>query len=209
MLGDGCAYHWHNQFQVWLVGEEEFTLKFAEELSACLGRQVRHYKYGSKQPWFVRIDNAELFFLFLSVRRDHSLMRTLVQEVDPEGGWTHFIEGFFDAEGCVKVIKGRERKTPKVCLDFCNTDLDLLRMVRCAMARSLGVKSRMSTQRESPPRKKSYHLRVYAKADVVRFIMAIATTKLTREKRQFFDNWIKKGQGKRSLRDFPKSGVSF
>jgi hypothetical protein len=28
------------------------------------------------------------------------------------------IEGFFDAEGCVKVIKEKVRKTPKVNLDF-------------------------------------------------------------------------------------------
>ena len=47
LLGDGCIYHWRNQFQVWVTGEEEFTAKYASKLGKCLGRRVHNYKYGS------------------------------------------------------------------------------------------------------------------------------------------------------------------
>lgn len=194
LLGDGCIYHWRNHFQVWLAGEEAFTVKFALKLSKCLGREVRHYKYGSKNAWFVRVDNAELYFLFQSVRSDRALIRKLVYDVDPANGWLHFIEGFFDAEGCVKIIRGEERKTPKVCLDFCNTDYELLSLAKQALEEDLGIKAGMSIQRASPPRKTAWHLRIYSKAGVTKFFEVIHTTKLTEEKRPLVISWLTKSR---------------
>ncbi|MDG7007998.1 MAG: LAGLIDADG family homing endonuclease [Nitrososphaerota archaeon] len=160
LLGDGCAYHWRNHFQVWLAGEEAFTVKFALKLSVCLGREVKRYKYASKNAWFVRVDNAELFFLFQSVRTDNSKIKSLVDEINPAGGWLQFVEGFFDAEGCVKIIGGKERKTPKVCLDLCNTNYELLDMVRTVVKQQLGTGAGISAQKTAPPGKTAYHLRI-------------------------------------------------
>lgn len=197
LLGDGCIYKWRNHFQVWLVGEEAFTAKFALMLSRCVGREVKNHKYGSKNAWFVRIDNAELFYLLQSVRRDHSLIQELVERVDPQRGWVRFVEGFFDAEGCVKIIGGRERRTPKACLDFCNTDLDLLCLVQGAL-RKMGFKASITSQKADPPRRTSYHLRIYSKAGIAGFLTLIATTKLTEKKKPLVEAWLTKGvEGKR------------
>ena len=192
LLGDGCLYHWRNRFQVWLVGEAEFTEKYANKLSVCLGRNVKHYKYGSKNAWFVRIDNSELFFLFRSVRNDHASIGKLADEIDSRRGRMEFIEGVFDAEGCVKIIRGKGRKTPKTCLDICNTDLDLLLIVMEAMRTSLGIESRISTQSATPGRKRCYHLRVYSKAGVQRFLGTLHTTKLTKQKQAIVEMWLAK-----------------
>lgn len=192
LLGDGCIYHWRNRFQVWLVGEERFAAKFASKASACVARRVSYYKYGSKNAWFVRLNNAELYFLFRSVRNDHSLIENIIDDVGRDRGWVEFIEGFFDAEGCVKIIRGKERKTPKVCLDFCNTDFGLLRIVRWGLRSTMGIEAGVSTQRVVQPRKRCYHLRVYSKLGVEKFLSAIRTTKMTGEKRAILQAWLAK-----------------
>jgi hypothetical protein len=124
LLGDGCIYHWRGNFQVWLVGEEEFTAKFARKLEVCIGKHVGHYEYGKKNAWFVRIGNAELFFLVERARNDPSTVAKLVAEVGWPRGRLEFVEGVFDAEGCVKIIREPVRRTPKICIDICNTDID-------------------------------------------------------------------------------------
>ena len=161
-------------------------------MSQCLGGEVRNYKYGSKNARFVRIDNAELFFLFQSIRENHNLMREIVEEIDPVRGWMHFVEGIIDAEGCFKIIRGRERRTPKACLDTCNTDLSLLNLVREALKEHMGIDSGMSTQKEIPPRKTFYHLRIYSKEGVARFLSVTEATKLTNEKKPMVDAWLRK-----------------
>jgi len=191
LLGDGCAYLWHHQFQLWLVGEEEFTTKFAAKLSVCLGRKVGHYKYGGKNAWFVKVENAELFLLFGAARKNHYLVRRLIADVAPLRGWIEFVEGFFDAEGCVKVIRGKERRIPKICLDFCNTDSDLLEIAREGLGK-FGIESNMSAQHCMPPRKTSYHLRIYSKSGVAKFLATFHTTKLTGPKKPFVDIWLTK-----------------
>jgi intein-encoded DNA endonuclease-like protein len=192
LLGDGCIYHWRNLFQIWLVGEEAFTAKFALKLSQCIGRKVKNYRYGSKSAWFVRVENAELYFLFQSIRSDHSLVQRIIEETDPVAGWDQFIEGFFDAEGCVKIIRGRERKTPKACLDFCNTDYELLELVRRAMSEQFGIESGMSIQAAVPPRKTVYHLRIYSKEGIAKFLSVVHTTKLTADRKKVVDVWLSK-----------------
>lgn len=205
LLGDGCVYFWRGNFQVWLVGEEAFTAKFAAKISVCLGRQVKYYKYGRKNAWFVRVGNAELFFLLESVRKDYSLIPKLIREIDPSRGWIEFIEGLFDAEGCVKIIRGKERRTPKICLDFCNTDLALLGVAREGLF-NLGIDARISSQAANPPRRASHHLRIYSKAGINRFLAMMKTTKLTQPKQLLFENWLAKSRwGKSLLRDFPKT----
>jgi intein-encoded DNA endonuclease-like protein len=191
LLGDGCVYHWRNRFQVWLVGEERFTIKFAGKLSACLRRRVGNYKYGSKNAWFVRVDNAELFFLVKAARRNKKRIQELVEEIAPDRGWVEFIEGFFDAEGCVKIIKGKERITPKVCLDICNIDFALLDIVRHGLGMQ-GIEARISAQYSKPPRKIAYHLRVYSKDAIAGFLAVFQTTKLIEAKKPIVENWLTK-----------------
>lgn len=194
LLGDGCIYHWKGNFQIWLVGEREFAAKFADKLTRCLGRQVRYYKYGKKNAWFVRIGNAELFFLVEGARRDTATVERLVRESGSAHGWVEFIEGFFDAEGCVKVIRERIRQTPKICLDICNTNLGLLAVVQGAARKVLGIELRLSKQTASPPHRTSYHLRIYKKDDVRRFLEAVPTTKLTDGKKPLVEAWLTKNR---------------
>lgn len=203
LLGDGCVYHWRGNYQVWLSGEKPFVRKYASKLSLCLGRQVRYYKPSSKNVWIARVGNAELFFLFQRVRDDLSALYGLVEETGTQGGWLQFIEGIFDAEGCVKIVAGRERRTPKACLDLCNTDIRLVRAAQGAIRNELGIESRLSIQPGKPPRRTSYHLRIYSKAGVEAFLGAIPTTKLTAEKKPLVELWLTK-----SGRESPTSRLS-
>ena len=151
LLGDGCPYLWRSRYQVWLVGEEDFSAKYAEKISTVIGRQVKHYKYGKKNAWFVEVQNAELYFLLREARRDPSILERLVEQAGMGRGWLELVDGFFDAEGCVKVTKERVRKTPKICLDACNADLPLIEAVRSATTKSLGIQSHLSTPESESP----------------------------------------------------------
>jgi intein-encoded DNA endonuclease-like protein len=111
------------------------------------------------------------------------LIKSIVGEIDPGRGWISFVEGFFDAEGCVKIIGGKERRTPSACLDFCNTDFGLVAIIQDAL-RGIGISSGVSTQQAKPPRKTCYHLRIYSKAGIARFLELIPTTKLTEAKKR-------------------------
>lgn len=191
-MGDGCPYYWRGHYTVWLVGEREFAAKFASKLSVCLGRDVKHYKYGTKNAWFVSVGNAELFFLFKAVRRDYSLVQKLVDEIGTGSEWLLFIEGLFDAEGCVKIIRGEGRPTPKVCLDFCNTNKRLIDLLHRVIRKELGIFTGISKQVAEPPRRTSYHLRIYQKESIATFLQAVSTTKLTPEKRPVVEHWLAK-----------------
>ena len=194
LLGDGCICHWKGNFQVWCVGERAFTEKFAGKLSACIEKPTRAYKYGKKNAWFVKVGNAELFFLFKAVREDYSMVEKLVNDVGSPQGWLEFLEGFFDAEGCVKIIRGNGRRTPKACLDFTNTDLSLLEAIRTALKANLGVDSNFSKQAGVGNRKDSCHLRIYRKESIARFLDAIPTTKLNERKLPFVRAWLENGR---------------
>ena len=103
-----------------------------------------------------------------------------------------WIEGLFDAEGCVKIISGKERLTAKVCLDLTNTDLDLVLMAQRAMKLAMGIETGISAQGPTPNRKSAYHLRIYSKAGVARFFSRVQTPKLTERKRPLLEAWLSK-----------------
>jgi hypothetical protein len=44
LLGDGCIYFWKNGYQISLLGEREFCVKYAERVSACTShRKAKTY----------------------------------------------------------------------------------------------------------------------------------------------------------------------
>jgi intein-encoded DNA endonuclease-like protein len=121
LLGDGCLYQWRiTNHHVILVGDKLFTEKYAAFAYICTNKKVKAYIDRSKNVFFVRINNYELYLLFQRSRKDLGVLRDLIHEFG-EGAAIHFVEGFFDAEGCVKIIREPQRKTPKICLDCTNT----------------------------------------------------------------------------------------
>lgn len=198
LLGDGCIYHWRNTFQIWLLGEPEFCAKFADMASRCTihGRgKSSHYKphpYPNRNVWFVRFQNAELYFLLKEIRANLAKLQELL---DREGHSTNallLVEGFFDAEGCVKVIKEPARKTPKVNIDFCNANLPLLHLIGRELMASLRVEPHFTSQWISPERKVSHHLRIYKKEAIREFLLRVHTIKLKAEKIPYVENWLEK-----------------
>jgi len=110
-----------------------------------------------------------------------------------------FVEGFFDAEGCVKIIKEKVRKTPKICLDITNTDFRILEVVKKLLQEHLGIEARYSIQKpeigkDGSLRKVAYHLRIYKKEFVKIFFENISTTKLKEEKVIYVKNWLNNGK---------------
>lgn len=207
-MGDGCPYYWRGHYNVILGGEKEFAVKYAAKLSVCIGRKVKFYKPSSKNVWIVNVGNAELFFLLKACRKDLTVSERLAAAVGEERGWKEFIEGFFDAEGCVKIIKEKVRTTPKICLDFCNTDLELILLVKTKLKDILGIDSGISKQLSVPPRKTAYHLRIYSKSGIENYLSSLHTTKLTQSKRPLVINWLaKNGRESLLLRDFPEPSV--
>ena len=110
----------------------------------------------------------------------------------------YFVEGFFDAEGCVKIIREKVRKTPKICLDITNTDFQLLEIVKKVLKENLDIDSNYSSQeaflhKDGFPRKKVYHLRIYRKEYIRKFFENISTTKLKDEKVPYVEKWLNNG----------------
>ena len=109
-----------------------------------------------------------------------------------------FLEGFFDAEGCVKVIKEVVRRTPKICLDITNTRLELLQTFNEIMERSLGIRSHFSEQIDRRAnRKKVFHLRIYKKSEIAGFLNGVDTLKLTALKGMYLRAWLRLSRGSR------------
>ena len=108
-----------------------------------------------------------------------------------------FIEGFFDAEGCVKIIKEKIRKTPKICLDITNTNKDYLDVIRLLLSEFLGVETEYSIQKPiyKKNKKTAYHLRIYRKEYIRTFFDNISTTKLKDEKIKYVEKWLNNGRG--------------
>jgi hypothetical protein len=204
LLGDGCIYHWRNTFQIWLLGELEFCQKYAEMVSRCtsLGRgKTYHYKpyaYRGRNVWFVKFQNAELYFLFRLIRQDLRVLLNLLRHGDRFANSLQLMGGFFDAEGCVKVIKEPVRKTPKINIDFCNTNLELLQLIGRELTTTLGIEPHLTSQWISPNRRVSHHLRIYKKDAIRKFLSHVPTTKLKAEKVQYVENWLRKNRKGRS-----------
>lgn len=198
LLGDGCAYRWKKGYNyVILSGSKKFSQKFAKKLNQCSNIQVKAYPNRTRNHWFVQVNNFELFEMFVKSRENLLSFQYLVSE--PKGAIA-FIEGFFDAEGCVKIIGKKRRKTPKICLDICNTEKRYLDLIQELFQKHLQITTHYSNQdayisTDGHPRKKSYHLRIYKKSAVRDFFKNIHTTKLKDGKEKYLEAWLNNGLG--------------
>ncbi|MBT3835755.1 hypothetical protein HOD05_03150 [Candidatus Woesearchaeota archaeon] len=197
LLGDGCPYQWKitNNYVI-LVGDNNFTTKYSNKLASCIKKIDKPYIDRSKNVWFVRSNNYELFTLFKKSRENNDFLKKMINK-EKHLSSIFFVEGFFDAEGCVKIIKEKTRKIPKICLDFTNTDFKILEVIKLILKENLGIDARYSEQksyvgRDGSYRKKCYHLRIYKKNYVKIFLENIHTTKLTNKKATLVKKWIKK-----------------
>ena len=207
LLGDGCAYHWKkgNTKSLILIGDYYFTKKYAEKLAQCTKNNVKNYIDRSKNIWFVKIGNRELYNLFKEIRVNPGRIQELIKLNNSDKNSISFIEGFFDAEGCVKIIKEKVRKTPKICLDITNVNRNLLDIIQRSLNESLGIEARYSIQKECIgkdgwPRQRVYHLRIYKKEYIRQFFENISTTKLKPEKIVYVNNWLNNGKHSISLK---------
>ena len=121
------------------------------------------------------------------------VLTELIRRGDRRANALQLIEGFFDAEGCVKVIKEKVRKTPKINLDFCNTNLDLLDFISRELKCTLGIEGRITFQEDKRPnRHVVFHLRIYSKDAIRKFLLYVRTIKLKPDKVQYVENWLRK-----------------
>lgn len=197
LLGDGCAYHWKkgNTKSLILIGDERLTKKYTEKLSKCSTNNVKNYIDRNKNIWFVRVGNITLYNLFKEIRLDLKKLESLIEKGNYKDNSIEFIEGFFDAEGCVKIIREKVRKTPKICLDIANTNLEILNLIENLIRINLGINSKISKQIDKRKNRKiMYHLRIYKKEDIGKFLKNIKTTKLKPEKIAYVDNWLNNGR---------------
>ena len=195
MLGDGCIYRWKNDYQVSIWGEKEFIEKCACKLLLVVNMHINTHKHATKNMWWVKLSHVKLFTLFEKIRGDLNYLMTIMKEPNYCANSLAFIEGFFDAEGCVKIIKEPVRITPKICLDICNTNYSQLELIRILLAEQLDIPARYSSQesfvaKDGFVRNKTYHLRIYKKEYIRRFLESIHTTKLKEEKIKYVDAWL-------------------
>jgi|SRR3989344_3423944 len=191
LLGDGCLYNWRatNNYVI-LVGDRAFTSKYAHRLTLCVGKKAREYIDRGKNIYFVRTNNFELFSLFKKCRYNIEYLDNLLRQYGDKASLL-FLEGFFDAEGCVKVIKESSRHTPKICLDITNTNIEYLKLCKDILENCLAVEARFTMQKSMlANRKPAYHLRIYKKQAVKKFFERIKTTKLKKEKIISLKNWL-------------------
>lgn len=194
LLGDGCLYHHketHNTF--FLVGDELFCEKARWHFLSCTHRPIQVYPMRSKNVYVVRTNNYELALLFDLFRSDNDALINFLKD-GVLNDRILFLEGFFDAEGCVQIINDKARKIPKICLDICNTRKEWLYC--CQMVcDEIGIRTTYSNQeaylsKDGYPRKKIYHLRVYDKASVSLFFVLCKTIKLKKEKEKLLEQWL-------------------
>lgn len=197
LIGDGCVYKWKitNNHTI-LVGDYNFTTKYADMVTNCTDTKTKAYINRSKNIWFVKSNNFELCSLFKKSREDPNYLEKLIKQNGKRSS-LFFIEGFFDAEGCVKIIKEKVRKTPKICLDMTNTNLGTLELIRKLLEEKLDIEARYSNQdsfmeKDGFRRKKIYHLRIYKKEFINKFFKKINTTKLKTEKVHYVERWLNK-----------------
>ncbi|MGV8150321.1 MAG: LAGLIDADG family homing endonuclease [Candidatus Woesearchaeota archaeon] len=195
MLGDGCVYKWKNDYQVSIVGEKEFAEKCAKKISVVVEKQVRIHKDKKRNMWWIKLSHHKLFMLFQKIRGDMNLLNNIMKEYEYYSNSLELIEGFFDAEGCIKIIKEPVRITPKICLDICNTNYEQLELIKYLLLKHLEIEARYSSQegfmaKDGFYRNKIYHLRIYKKEYIRRFLDNISTTKLKEEKKIYVSNWL-------------------
>lgn len=198
LLGDGCAYNWRitNNYVI-LVGNCEFTKKYSKQLFKCTKVKVKPHIDRNKNIWFVRTNNYELFKILKKYRTNSEALINFT--FSNNNSKLEFIEGFFDAEGCVKIIKEKVRKTPKICLDITNTNKNYLDLIQRLLNEALNINSNYSIQKpkigkDGLYRKIAYHLRIYKKESIRIFFKNLKTIKLIEEKKKYLKNWLNNGK---------------
>jgi len=201
LLGDGCAYYWKkgDKYMVIIVGEKELIEKFSEKLFLCTGKKIKGYAYRDRNAWYLKTWNIELYQLLKKIKENNSFLNNIIRRGNYNKNILQFIEGYFDAEGCVKIIKEPTRKTPKICLDICSTDYLTLELIRAAFNDQLKIEARYSIQKayvaeNGTYRQTAYHLRIYKKEYIKRFFENISTIKLKTEKIDYVNNWLNNGK---------------
>jgi hypothetical protein len=192
LLGDGCIYKWRvTRNYVILVGDKLFTTKYSDMLEPCISKKDKPYIIRSKNVWFVRSNNFELYSFFKKARENLDYLEGLLMQSNRHSKLL-FVEGFFDAEGCVKIIKEKIRRTPKICLDITNTNLRFLEIISKLLKEQLNIEARFSIQTYKNKKKKTtYHLRIYKKEYIKQFLKNVDTTKLKKEKVIYVKNWLR------------------
>lgn len=201
LLGDGCAYYWKKgeKYMIIIVGEKELIEKFSEKLFVCTGKKVKGYAYRDRNALYLKTWNIELYNFLKKAKEDPSSIKVMSDNATYKNNLLQFIEGYFDAEGCVKIIKEPIRKTPKICLDICSTDYPTLEIIREAFNEILSIEARYSIQKahlgkDGFPRQKAYHLRIYKKEFIRKFFENLKTIKLKPEKTIYVDKWLNNGK---------------
>lgn len=198
LLGDGCLYNYKlTRNYIIVAGEKNFAKKYADIVAKCINTKTKAYPNRNQNIWFVKSNNYKLYSLFKKVRENLHYLEQLIKQNGKKSALL-FLEGFFDAEGCIKVIKEKIRKTPKICPDICNTNFDVLELCRKLFEQYLNIEARFSSQKgfigkDGSRRKKSYHLRIYKKGFIKKFLENINTIKLKKEKEKYVYNWINNG----------------
>jgi predicted DNA-binding protein (MmcQ/YjbR family) len=202
LLGDGYTYSWKDgylkkHFRVGLdVKDKVFAVKYAQKLSKAINFKVNVSYYVNKKLWYVRLDDKNLYSLVNKLRASPKLVIPLINRSQKSQlSAINFIEGFFDADGCVKIINDSSRKVPKICPDFTSTDSDRIEVIKILLRNYLGIEARYSNQdaylsKDGSLRKKTYHLRIYKKESVKRLLKKVKTFKLYREKVPYMKQWM-------------------
>ncbi len=198
LLGDGCLYYWKRKgkYIINVSGDKVFTAKYASKILKCTGIRVKNYINRSRNIWFVNLENVQLSILFKNIKDNLNILHNLIKQGDHNKNSLEFIEGFFDAEGCIKIVKEEVRKTPKICLDITNTNFEIQELVKKLLKDSLNIEAKYSNQesfvgKDGSIRKKVYHLRIYKKDYVKIFFENIKTIKLYSDKIPYVENWLK------------------
>ena len=97
----------------------------------------------------------------------------------------------------MKVIKEPARKTPKINMDFCNTNLGLLQLVEHELKTTLGIEPHFSSQLADQTRKTILASANLQKKEIRKFLSRVPTIKLKAEKVRYVENWPKKKIGRR------------
>jgi hypothetical protein len=195
ILGDGYLFRSSEGYLVGLdVRNKDFADRFAANESATIGSPVRAHYYTGNRIWFVRIRNYSLFSLIYCLRESPSLIPSELADDDQRLNATQFVSGFFDAEGCIKVVKEKTRRTGKICLDITNTRKVLLDIFNSLVEGAFGFSGRFSCQDDTrDSRKRVFHLRYYKKAHACALLSVLNSPKLTRERKRVLDEWVALG----------------
>lgn len=193
LLGDGYIYKWKNYHYIGLnVVDKNFAEKFAKKLSIYREKKTRAFCYKKRNIWIVRINDFGLFHIFKTFRENTDNQLIIKSKFQEHSSKLQFIEGFFDAEGCVKIIKEIKRKTPKVCLDITNTNYDHLQMMKILLKSTLDIDVNFTTQKSRWENgKQVFHMRVYKKEFIRMFFDNIETIKLRSKKKPYVNKWLK------------------